>query len=73
MTEPGQSKFEILERKCDSIIRELDDLCGLAANPETVDLMDTQRIAVGQMVTRTTLIASFLMARKPNLKVVQNG
>jgi hypothetical protein len=64
-----------MERRVDSIIRELDELCAFAANGETVDLVEKQRIAVGQIVTRATLIASFLMARnhKPGLRVVQNN
>lgn len=64
-----------MERRCDSIIRDLDELCAFAANKETVDLVEKQRIAVGQMKTRIDLIASFLLARshKPGLRVVKNG
>lgn len=63
--EPGISAEEQIERRCDSIIRELDELCAMAANAETVDLVERERIAVGQIVTRAQLIAAFLMARKP--------
>lgn len=64
-----------MERKLDSIIRELDELCAFAANKETVDLIERQRIAVGQMKTRVDLIASFLLSNshKPGLRVVQNN
>lgn len=64
-----------MERRVDSIIRELDELCAFAANPETVDLVQGQRIGVGQIITRAQLIGSFLMARnqKPGLRVVQNN
>lgn len=64
-----------MERRVDSIIRELDELMAFAANNETVDLVERQRVAVGQIVTRATLIASFLMARnqKPGLRVISNG
>jgi hypothetical protein len=54
-----------IEYRLDAIIRELDEMCGLAANPETVDLIERQRVAVGQILTRAQLVASFLMARKP--------
>lgn len=64
-----------MERKLDSIIRELDELCAFAANKETVDLIERQRMAVGQMQRRIDLIASFLMSHshKPGLRVVQNN
>lgn len=64
-----------MERRVDSIIRELDELCAFAANPETVDLVQGQRIGVGQIITRAQLIGSFLMARnqKPGLRVISNG
>jgi hypothetical protein len=48
-------------------------MCGLAANPETVDLIERHRIAIGQIKTRVELIASFLMARQPSFKVVGRG
>lgn len=76
MAEPEDTSAETqMERRCDSIIRELDELCAFAANKETVDLVEGQRIAVGQMMTRVQLIASLLMARsqKPGLRVVQNN
>ena len=63
---------EQLEQRADFILRELDEFCRLATHPETVDLMETQRIAVGQMLTRVQLIAAFLMSRQPRLKMVRN-
>ena len=62
-----------MERRCDSIIRELDELVAFAANKETVDLVEANRIAIGQIITRAQLIGAFLMARKPNLTVVRNA
>jgi len=63
-----------IEYRLDCIIRELDEMCGLAANPETIDLIERQRIAIGQILTRAQLIASFLMARQPSqLRVIHNG
>jgi hypothetical protein len=64
-----------IEYRLDCIVRELDEMCGLAANAETIDLIERNRIAVGQIKTRIDLIASFLLARshKPGLRVVHNG
>lgn len=73
MNDPVLSAEEQLERKCDWLIRELDELCALANNRETVDLVEGQRTAIGQMTTRIQLIAAFLMARQPHLTVVQNN
>ena len=70
--EPEDTAELQIERKMDWIVRELDELCRLASNPETVDLVDGQRKAVGQMKVRVDLIASFLMARKPpGLRIVR--
>lgn len=60
--------------RLDCIIRELDEMCGLAANSETIDLIERQRIAVGQIKTRVDLIASLLLTRsqKPGLRLIRN-
>jgi hypothetical protein len=68
----GGSEIQ-MERRCDGIIRELDEIVALAANPETVALVEQQRVAVGQILSRAQLIASFLMARQPQLKVMGRG
>ena len=62
-----------IEYRLDRIIAELDELCAMAANPETVDIVDKQHVGIGQIVSRAQLIASFLLARKPQLKVVPRG
>jgi len=62
-----------MERRVDSIIRELDELCAFAANPETADLVQGQRIGVGQIITRAQLIGSFLMARQPQRRIYGRG
>ena len=62
--EPGQAPAEQIERKIDWIVRELDELCAMANHPETVDLVDSQRVGVGQIISRATLIGAFLMNRK---------
>jgi hypothetical protein len=74
MKEPALSAEEQMERRVDSIIRDLDELIAFAANSETVDLVEAQRVGVGQIVSRAQLIASFLMARNPSkLRVISNG
>jgi hypothetical protein len=74
MKEPALSAEEQMERRVDSIIRDLDELIAFAANTETVDLVEGQRIGVGQIVSRAQLVASFLLARNPNkLRVISNG
>lgn len=68
------SAEEQIEQRVDRMISELDELCRLATDPETVDLIAGQKIAIGQIVTRAQLVASFLMARHaPKLKMVQNN
>lgn len=62
---------EQIERKFDWIVREMDELCALAVNPETVDLVEGQRVAVGQIVLRAQLIAGLLMARQPRPTLVR--
>lgn len=66
------SPEEQMERRCDALVRDLDELVAFANNPETVDLVEGQSIAVGQMLTRIQIIAGFLNARKPRLTVVSN-
>jgi len=73
MSDTALSQEEQMERRLDWIIRELDELCAMAANPETVDIVDNQSIGIGQIISRAQLIASFLLARKPQLKVVPRG
>ena len=70
--EPAETQIEY---RLDCIIREIDEMCGLAVNPETVDLIEKNRIAIGQIKTRIDLIASLLLTRsqKPGLRVVQNN
>jgi hypothetical protein len=65
--EPAEMQIEY---RLDCIIRELDEMCGLAANAETIDLIEKNRIAIGQIKTRADLIASFLMSRKPGPTLV---
>ncbi|WP_291869713.1 hypothetical protein [Bradyrhizobium sp.] len=61
----GQPAEVQIEYRIDCIVRELDELCAMANNAETVDLVDAQRIGIGQVISRAQLIQSFLMARKP--------
>lgn len=63
--DPVLSAEEQIERKVDAMIRELDEFCAMANNPETVDLVESQKVAFGQMALRIQLIMGFLLARKP--------
>jgi len=60
-------------RRVNGVINDLDELCAMAANAETVDLIENERLAVWQILTRAQLIAAFLAARQPQLKVVSRG
>lgn len=73
MNDPVLSAEEQLERKVDWLVRELDEILAMAVNVETVDLVEGQQLAIGQMNTRVTLILSFLATRKPHLTVVRNN
>ena len=72
MNEPPLSAEEQMERRIDSLVRDLDELCAFAANPETVDLVQAHRAGIGQIITRAQLVGAFLMthAQKPGLRVV---
>lgn len=65
MDEQPLSPREEVERKVDAIIRELDELCAMANNPDKADLVETQKVAFGQMALRIQLIMGFLLARQP--------
>jgi len=66
------SPAEEIEAKVDFLVRELDELCAMANNPETVDLVESQKIAFGQMMVRLQLIMGFLLARKaPSFRIVR--
>lgn len=60
---------EDLERRLDFIVRELDEFCALASNPETTRLAHSQKIAFGQIYARVSLILSFYLSHKR----VKNG
>jgi hypothetical protein len=64
-----------IEYRLDVVLREMDEFVAMAANPETIDLIERNKILIGQIMTRTQLICSFLMARnqKPGLRVISNG
>jgi hypothetical protein len=72
MSDPILSADEQMERRLDFLVRELDELVAFTANAETVDLVEKQSLAVGQMLSRIQLVAAFLNARKPRLTVVSN-
>jgi hypothetical protein len=61
------------EQACEAALNALDTLMALAANDETAPLVEAEKVFVGQILTRAQLVASSMMARHPNLKVVKNG
>jgi hypothetical protein len=71
--DPDSAEVQI-ERRADFILRELDEFCALATHHETIDLIEGQRIAIGQIMTRTQLILSFLQQRNlGRLRIISNG
>lgn len=60
---------ETKEHQVGSAIRgvfsALDELIALAASPDTRDIVCSERIALGQMLTRCQTLCSFAMATKP--------
>jgi len=73
MREPVLSAEEQMERRIDSVVRDLDEIIAFAANIETVDLVLGQRVAVGQLVARVQLLGSFVNAKPPGLRMVRNN
>lgn len=62
-----------IEYRIDALVRELDEICALAANPGTVELVEAQKIGIGQIKFRADLIMSFLLAQRPSgLRMVVN-
>lgn len=57
--EPG-SPEQLFEQRVDRLVAELDEICGLANDPEQRDLVATQAIGIGQVQFRASLILSFL-------------
>ena len=62
--EPESAEQQI-EQRLDYIIRELDEFCKMATNPETIDLIEREKTAIGQIVVRAQLAAALLMAKQP--------
>lgn len=64
MAEPALSSEDQMERRCDALVSDLDELLAFAVNPETVDLVEAQYLAVSQMLARIEIVASVLNLRK---------
>ena len=71
MREPEETAELQIERRCDFILREMDEFCAMALNNETVDLIQNERIAFGQILLRAELIRGFLMSSQPHLRVIR--
>lgn len=52
--------------RINSVIADLDELCKLAANAETVDLIEAEAPSIGMIVARAQLVGALLAARKPS-------
>lgn len=67
------AEHQIAQRLC-SMIHELDEFMSMAASAETVDLVERESLAFGQILSRAQLIASFLNARQPqHLRIASRG
>ncbi len=63
--EPAPSPSLAMERRIDALVRDLDELVALAADPSTVQFVEEQKSSIGQIICRAQLVGSVLMARKP--------
>lgn len=62
------------EYRVDAILRELDELCAFAVTTEGAAALEHSKIGIGQIMTRSQLLVSFLLARQPaQFKVINNG
>lgn len=60
-----------VEYRIDRVISELDELMALAAGEDTSSAVESNKIGLGQILTRAQLIVSFLTAREtPKFKVI---
>lgn len=50
--------------RLDCMVRELDELCKMAANPETADLIETNLAGVAQVYARCKSIALNIAAQR---------
>jgi hypothetical protein len=73
-TEAEMMESQIAQR-LNSLISELDELVAMAAHPETSALIENEKIAVGQIISRAQLIGSFLLANhpRPQLRTVRHS
>lgn len=73
----GLSPEEQLERRCDGIIRELDEVLAMAVDPNKVDLIEGEYQSISQMLVRVEIVASILNQRAEKARrirlVADNG
>ena len=55
---------------CETALNALDELAALALKDDTAHLVIANRIFIGQILCRAQLVASFLAAKTPALRVV---
>ena len=74
--EPGQSPEEQIERKVSAIITELDELCVMAMNADTSNLVRGQRRSIIIIRRRIDFLTERLIALdslRVKLRLVSNG
>lgn len=72
-----QTEAEKAQVRLDMSIQQafsgLDEIMALAADPETKQLVFKERVAIGQLLNRAQLIASFIEKYKPGqLRIIAN-
>lgn len=72
MTEAEKVQLS-LDMSIQQAFNALDEIMAIAADPLTKQLVFKERVAVGQLLNRAQLVASFIEKYKPGqLKVVSN-
>jgi hypothetical protein len=56
---------EPVAQMLNSVLMTLDDIAVMANNPDTTDDVVAEEIALGQILSRTQLILSFIRTKRP--------
>lgn len=69
--EPTERRQIQVERTASAILRDLDELVGLALDPSTCGHIEAEALTISQIVSRAALLQNFLIATQtPKLKLV---
>lgn len=72
MTEAEKAQVQ-LDMNIKAAFDALDEVMAIAADPETKQMVFRERVAIGQLLNRAQLIASFIEKYKPGqLRVISN-